>query len=148
MAHWARPSWSISTRWFLAAAATCTAVTLAFLVLMLRTRPGDTFATDVDDVGNLCRAGRVGRVWRRGLASSRAPSLGVGLLSLGALSWAAGEAIWSWLAVIAGVAVPFPSVADAFYLGGVPIAAAGILHAPPRVGLHPQQAAGRLSTGY
>ena len=127
MAH-VRPASPLSSRWFIAAAAASAAVTLAFLVLMLRTRPGDGFATDVDDIGNLLAA--------------LAASAGCGfaalrhrghlrwawwLLSLGALSWTAGEAIWSWLAIIKGEAIPFPSLADAFYLGGVPIAAAGIL---------------------
>ena len=128
MAPIARPATPLSSRWFVPAAVASVVVTAAFLVLMLRTAPGDAFATDVDDVGNLVLA--------------LAASAGCGaaalrhrghlrwawwLISLGALSWAAGEGIWSWLSIIDREAVPFPSVADAFYLGGVPIAAAGIL---------------------
>jgi diguanylate cyclase (GGDEF)-like protein len=127
-----RPAAPPFARWFAPAAAASAVVTCAFLVVMLRTRPGDALATDVDDFGNLFAA--------------LAASVGCGvaalrhrghlrwawwLLSLGALSWAGGEVIWTWLAVIAGEAVPFPSVADAFYLGGVPIAAAGILMLRP-----------------
>jgi signal transduction histidine kinase len=49
------------------------------------------------------------------------------LLGLGAASWAAGQAIWAYYEVVLGQEVPFPSLADAGYLGFVPLAAAGIL---------------------
>ena len=127
-----RPVRPALARWFIPAAVASAAVTCAFLVLMLRTRPGDPLATDVDDFGNLFAA----------LAASAGCAVAAlrhrghlrwawWLLALGALSWAAGEGIWTWLAVLDGDAVPFPSLADAFYLGGVPIAAAGILMLRP-----------------
>ncbi|MFI5285072.1 MAG: putative bifunctional diguanylate cyclase/phosphodiesterase [Candidatus Dormibacteria bacterium] len=127
-----RPVRPFLARWFIPAAAACAVVTCAFLVLMLRTRPGDTLATDVDDLGNLFAA----LAASAGCAAAALRHRGHlrwawWLLSLGALSWTAGEAIWTWLAVITREAVPFPSLADAFYLGGVPIAAAGILMLRP-----------------
>src|ERR1700694_905688 len=128
MAPLARSAAPLSPRWFVPAAVASAVVTAGFLLLMLRTRPGDAFATDVDDVGNLvlalAAAAGCGATALRHRGHLR---WAWWLISLGALSWVAGETIWSWLAIIERQAVPFPSLADAFYLGGVPIAAAGIL---------------------
>ena len=128
MAPLARSAAPLSPRWFVPAAVASAVVTAGFLLLMLRTRPGDAFATDVDDVGNLVLA--LAAAVGCGAAALRHRGhlrWAWWLISLGALSWVAGETIWSWLAIIERQAVPFPSLADAFYLGGVPIAAAGIL---------------------
>src|SRR2546427_797278 len=48
------------------------------------------------------------------------------LLAVSAASWTVGEAIWSWYEVFQGVAVPFPSAADAGYLLAIPLAIAGV----------------------
>lgn len=58
---------------------------------------------------------------------------GWSLLGGSALSWTAGEAIWSWYEVFQGREVPFPSLADVGYLLAVPLALAGIVmfFAPP-----------------
>jgi diguanylate cyclase (GGDEF)-like protein len=50
---------------------------------------------------------------------------GWALLGAGALSWAAGQAVWTWYENVAGVEVPFPSLADAGYLALVPLTVAG-----------------------
>jgi diguanylate cyclase (GGDEF)-like protein len=50
---------------------------------------------------------------------------GWALLGAGALSWAAGQAIWTWNENVDGIEVPFPSWADAGYLALVPLTVAG-----------------------
>ncbi|MEU4160489.1 GGDEF domain-containing protein [Actinoplanes sp. NPDC026670] len=50
---------------------------------------------------------------------------GWGLLGAGALSWAAGQVIWTWYENVDGVEAPFPSWADAGYLALVPLTVAG-----------------------
>jgi diguanylate cyclase (GGDEF)-like protein len=49
------------------------------------------------------------------------------LIGLGSLCWGAGELIWSFYEVILFRPSPFPSLADAAYLGSVPLFFAGIL---------------------
>jgi len=54
------------------------------------------------------------------------------LLGSGAAAWAIGEGIWSYIEVIRGQQVPFPSLADAGYLAAVPFVVAGIAVFPGR----------------
>ncbi|MEA2655995.1 MAG: hypothetical protein QOI23_1360, partial [Chloroflexota bacterium] len=53
--------------------------------------------------------------------------VGWALLAASAITWGAGEVVWSVYEVGLGVEVPFPSAADAGFLGAIPLAAAGIL---------------------
>jgi hypothetical protein len=39
-------------------------------------------------------------------------------LSAGLLMWSAAETLWAYLVLVLGIEVPFPSVADVFYLAG------------------------------
>ena len=55
-----------------------------------------------------------------------------GLLGLGLLSYAAGDAYWTWAEVVAGEAPGVPSWADLGYLAMVPLALAGIVVRPIR----------------
>jgi PAS domain S-box-containing protein len=48
------------------------------------------------------------------------------LFALSALSWGLGEVVWSVYQVGLGVAVPFPSAADAGFLLAIPFAVAGV----------------------
>src|SRR5207253_811160 len=52
------------------------------------------------------------------------------LLGASAFSWGAGQAVWNWYQIVANVQAPFPSFADAGYLGAVPLAVAGVLAFP------------------
>jgi diguanylate cyclase (GGDEF)-like protein len=52
------------------------------------------------------------------------------LLSLGATSWALGQLIWIYYEVLRGVDVPFPSPADAGFLGFSVLAVAALLSFP------------------
>jgi len=55
--------------------------------------------------------------------------LGVGFfgLSLGALFYALGEITWMVLEAFLGISIPFPSVADVFYVSAYPFLAMGLL---------------------
>ncbi|MCU1455793.1 MAG: diguanylate cyclase/phosphodiesterase with sensor(s) [Acidimicrobiales bacterium] len=52
------------------------------------------------------------------------------LLGSSALSWAIGQAVWTYYEVVAHRDTPFPSWADAGYLGAVPLAVAAMMALP------------------
>jgi diguanylate cyclase len=52
------------------------------------------------------------------------------LLGASALSWGLGQGAWDWYELLQDIPVPFPSAADAGYLGAVPLAIAGVLSFP------------------
>ena len=60
------------------------------------------------------------------------PRLPVICLALGTLSWGIGQAVWTWYEIILRRDCPFPSWADAGYLGAYPFLLAGILLLPRR----------------
>ena len=53
-----------------------------------------------------------------------------GLLGAAVLSWAAGQAVWTWYESVLGQEVPFPSPSDIGYLGLPPLAAAALSTLP------------------
>ncbi|HSS60250.1 MAG TPA: PAS domain-containing sensor histidine kinase [Candidatus Limnocylindrales bacterium] len=89
---------------------------------------GDQATIDVDDVGEavaaFIAAGSCGYAAARNSGRTR---IAWALFGLSALSWGAGEVVWSVYQVGMGVAVPFPSAADAGFLLSVPLAVAGVL---------------------
>ena len=48
------------------------------------------------------------------------------LISAGMVSWAAGQLVWCWYELIAGRAMPYPSLADLGYLACLPLTIAGM----------------------
>ena len=90
----------------------------------------------VDDIGEAVAAGIA--TLACAMAAIRASNrrrLGWSLLSASALSWTLGEIAWSVYEVGMGMAVPFPSPADAGFLFAVPLGITGLLalpHAPTR----------------
>jgi PAS domain S-box-containing protein len=92
---------------------------------------GDTITTAVSDIAQgvpaLAAAGTCGWAAR---ASSGRLRWAWALLAVSAFSWGAGEAVWTYYTVVLGVAVPFPSAADAGFLGAIPTAVAGVLTFP------------------
>ena len=48
------------------------------------------------------------------------------MLGLACLSWGLGQAVWTWYESMLGREVPFPSLADGFYLLFYPLAYAGL----------------------
>ena len=63
-----------------------------------------------------------------------------GLLAAATASWAAGETVWSYYEIVVGRDVPFPSLADAGFLGFCVLSAAALLVLP----VGPQAAASRV----
>jgi len=88
---------------------------------------GDAVTIAVNDIGEfmaafLAAAG-CGLAARQTSGRQR---LGWTLLSASAATWGAGQVVWSVYEVGIGT-VPYPSAADAGFLGAIPLAAAGIL---------------------
>jgi hypothetical protein len=96
---------------------------------------GDQMTIAIDDIGEgvaaLIAAICCALAARRNTARAR---LGWTLLSASAATWCAGEIVWSVYEVGLGASVPYPSAADAGFLGAIPLAAAGVLafFSPPR----------------
>ena len=51
-------------------------------------------------------------------------------MGFSALSWASGQAAWTWYETVLGRDVPFPSLADVGYLAAPPLAAAALITLP------------------
>src|SRR5438128_190886 len=86
-----------------------------------------------------CHPGRTGQPEAAGRHRGRT-RVAWSLVGVSALSWATGESVWSYYQLRLGQPVPFPSVADAGFLGAVPFAVLGVLLFPAA----PAQAASRL----
>ncbi len=123
------------TNVFLWAAAATVLVVVGFVAWMGLRIGGDRITIAVDDIGEgvaaLIAAICCALAARRNTARAR---LGWTLLSASAATWCAGEVVWSVYEVGLGVSVPYPSAADAGFLGAIPLAAAGVLafFSPPR----------------
>jgi hypothetical protein len=63
---------------------------------------------------------------RLGQQTSRIRRTGWILIGIGCLSWGVGQGIWAYYESVLGVEVPFPSMADAGYLGGYPFLIVGV----------------------
>ena len=99
-----------------------------FLIL-LRVHPGGALAARaVDDVGTMLAAAvaciATARQARR---SSIKAARSWTLLAAATGSWAVGEAVWSYYELLAGRQSPFPSLADAGFLGFAVFAVVGLM---------------------
>ena len=109
-----------SSRYFPAAAAAA-AILLALFVAWASLHPGSGGPSDhLDDVVELVAAAAAAAscvVFGR----NAAPPMRLAWLWIGASAacWAVGEAIVSWYELVSGPPVPFPSVADAFFLAAL-----------------------------
>jgi two-component system sensor histidine kinase/response regulator len=121
-------------RFAIAAAAALVAI-VAFLIWTALHIGGSATTVAVDDIGEafaaLLAAASCGYATRHATGRLR---LAWGLLGASALSWGVGEVIWSYYEVFRGVQVPFPSIADAGFLGAIPLAIAGVLAFPAAPG--------------
>ncbi len=110
-------------------AATLAAIAAAaFLVWTALRIGGDKPTIALDDIGEAVASGIA--AISLALAARRSSGRLRGawaLLAASAASWTVGEAIWSWYEVFQGMAVPFPSAADAGFLLGIPLAMGGVL---------------------
>ncbi|HXB03539.1 MAG TPA: PAS domain-containing sensor histidine kinase [Candidatus Acidoferrum sp.] len=116
------------TKVFFWSAAATVVVIVGFVVWVELRLGGDRATIALDDIGEgvaaLIAAICTGLAARRNSGRSR---LGWVLLSASAATWCAGEAAWSVYEVGMTVSVPYPSVADAGFLGAIPLAIAGVL---------------------
>src|SRR5229473_3587043 len=115
-------------RRFAFAAVLALAAAVAFLIWTAFRVGGDRSTIAVDDIGE----GVASAVAAISLAVAARRSSGRlriawALIAAGAASWTIGEAIWSWYEVFQGIAVPFPSAADAGFLLAIPLGIAGVL---------------------
>jgi diguanylate cyclase (GGDEF)-like protein len=120
------------------------AVFTGIFVACLVVQPGGAIAVAwVDDLGELVAAAIAGIVCL--VVSSRDPRARRVWLLMGAsaLSWAAGEAVYSWYELIRGIETPFPSFADVGFLGAVPFSLVAIFLFPSA----PVSVMGRLRMG-
>jgi two-component system, sensor histidine kinase and response regulator len=103
-------------------------VVLGFVVWIEFSIGGDRVTIAVDDVGEAVAAFAAAAccVWAA-MRNSGRQRVGWALLAASAATWGAGEVVWSVYEVGMGVAVPYPSAADAGFLGAIPLAAVGIL---------------------
>jgi len=120
---------ALSREWrvFTSAALLATIASAAFLVWTALRIGGDAPTIAVDDIGEGVASGiaAISLVLAARRSSGRLRTAWA-LLAVSAASWTVGEAIWSWYEVFQGVAVPFPSAADAGYLLAIPLAIAGV----------------------
>jgi diguanylate cyclase (GGDEF)-like protein/PAS domain S-box-containing protein len=117
-----------SNRRFVAATIVAALLTVAFGLWVTFRFGGVTLTERIDDLGEAAAAFAAaiacGAAARRHVGRSR---LAWSLIGASAFVWSAGEAVWSYYEVGLGHQVPFPSLADAGFLGAVPFAAAGVL---------------------
>ena len=130
-----------STRWFALMLLAATLATAGFGVWITLRYGGTQLSQQVDDLGQAGAAVIAAALC--GLAAWRhrgRTRVAWSLVGVSALSWATGESVWSYYQLRLGQPVPFPSVADAGFLGAVPFAVLGVLLFPAA----PAQAASRL----
>jgi two-component system sensor histidine kinase/response regulator len=112
---------------FVAAASLAALVSIVFTAWTAFHWVSDQATIDVDDIGEavaaFIAAASCGFAAVRNKGRTR---LAWTFFALSALSWGLGEVIWSIYQVGLGVAVPFPSAADAGFLGAIPLAVAGV----------------------
>jgi diguanylate cyclase (GGDEF)-like protein len=106
----------------------CAAVTGLFALVMVFNPLGLGVTVWIDDIGEGVAAA-LGAVACGYAASSKAGLLRLSwyLLAAASASWAIGEGVWCWYQLVANVEVPFPSLADLFFLLAVPLMVAGVL---------------------
>jgi PAS domain S-box-containing protein len=117
-------------RFKIAAGASAIAVVL-FVLWTAFEVGGPKFTIAVDDYGEAAAA--LVATFSCGLAATRVSGRwrGVwGLLAASAACWGVGEVTWAIQEVNMGIAVPFPSPADAGYLAALPLAIAAVLSLP------------------
>src|SRR5260370_1056688 len=127
------PEW----RRFALAAALALVASVLFLIWTAFRLGGDKTTIAIDDIGEGVASGIAAvSLAVAAVRSSGRTRAAWTLLAASATSWTIGEAIWSWYEVFQGIAVPFPSAADAGFLLAIPLTIGGVLTfttAPSRV---------------
>ncbi len=125
MSAWS--TWDTRTRKFAIAAAVVLVASIAYAFILKTGVFGDRPVTIIDDLGEAVAAAIASGAcaWAATRATGK-ERLGWTLMSISTGLWAAGELVWSYYEVWQQVAVPYPSLADAGFLGAVPFAISGI----------------------
>src|SRR5437773_12318458 len=125
MSAWS--TWDTRTRKFAVAAAVVLVASIAYAFILKTGVFGDRPVTIIDDLGEAVAAAIASAAcaWAATRATGK-ERLGWTLMSISTGLWAAGELVWSYYEVWQQVAVPYPSLADAGFLGAVPFAIGGI----------------------
>ena len=115
------------TRKFAVAVAAVLAASVVYAFILKTGIFGDRPVTTIDDLGEALAAAIASGAcaWAATRASGK-ERLGWTLMSISTGLWAAGELVWSYYEVWQQVTVPYPSLADAGFLGAVPFAIGGI----------------------
>jgi len=125
MSAWS--TWDTRTRKFAVAAAVVLVASIAYAFILKTGVFGERPVTIIDDLGEAVAAAIASAAcaWAATRAGGK-ERLGWTLMSISTGLWAAGELVWSYYEVWQQVAVPYPSLADAGFLGAVPFAIGGI----------------------
>jgi diguanylate cyclase (GGDEF)-like protein len=92
---------------------------------------GATVTLWLDDIGEFVAAFlAAGTCWLAAARHRSRSRIAWRLIAASAFAWGAGEVAWSYLELLGGQAVPFPSLADFGFLAAVPLAVVGILAFP------------------
>jgi diguanylate cyclase (GGDEF)-like protein len=105
------------------------ALVSAFAVFMIFNPAGARASVWVDDLSTVVVAlGAFVASVVKARSSSGRHRAGWRWMAAGTGSWLAGECVWAWYALVRAETVPSPSVADVFYLLGVPLSVVGIVY--------------------
>jgi PAS domain S-box-containing protein len=121
---------ALSPEWrrFAVAAALALVASVLFLIWTAFRLGGDKTTIALDDIGEGVASGiAAASLAIAAVRSSGRTRTAWALLAASATSWTIGEAIWSWYEVFQGIAVPFPSAADAGFLLAIPLTIGGVL---------------------
>ncbi|HEV2218822.1 MAG TPA: hypothetical protein VGV88_14790 [Candidatus Dormibacteraeota bacterium] len=112
---------------FAAAAAVVIVASIIYAFILKTGVFGARNVTIIDDLGEALAAAIAAGAcaWAATRATGK-ERLGWTLMSISTGLWAAGELVWSYYEVWQQVTVPYPSLADAGFLGAVPFAIGGI----------------------
>jgi hypothetical protein len=122
---------SQAQRRFLAECAAMAIVALIWLGSLVFGLGGARASQAISNFGLIAAAGAAGITCiRTARFSSPRQSRMWKLMGASALSWASGQAAWTWYETVLGREVPFPSLADVGYLVAVPLAAAALIALP------------------
>src|SRR5439155_3845160 len=125
MSAWS--TWDTRTRKFAVAAAVVLVASIAYAFILKTGVFGDRPVTIIDDLGEAVAAAIASAAcaWAATRATGK-ERLGWTLMSISTGLWAAGELVWSYYELWQQVAVAYPSLADAGFLGAVTLSAGGI----------------------
>ncbi|MBV9100392.1 MAG: diguanylate cyclase [Candidatus Dormibacteraeota bacterium] len=118
-------------RWWEITAVAVGVFVVAFVVALVRNVAGDATGPYLDNLTETVAAFIAAATCAVAAARHQGRvRLAWALLGASAFMWGAGQSAWDWYEDVAKIQVPFPSLADAGFLGAVPFAVAGVLSFP------------------